>query len=167
MIASASSPLRRVGWVDLLAPDDPWASYARTVVSITRPDATNLVIEGAPFGSVGSWPWASERAVHVVTAWDPGDARPGEQENRRRQAALERDLRLIASGALWVAVGADPVSGHREEGVAVGDLDAPLVLELGARYGQEAIFEWTREAWAIVACDGTRRAAFGWSLALG
>jgi hypothetical protein len=167
MIASATPPVRSVGKVDLLARDDPWASYARTVVAVSRPGATNLVVEAAPLGSLGSWPWASEHVVHIVTAWDPGDARPGEQENRRRQEALETDLRLLTPSEMWVAVGADSVSGHREEGVAVCGLDAARVLALGTRYGQEAIFEWTREAWAIVACDGTRRALFGWSLAVG
>jgi hypothetical protein len=150
-----------------MAPDDPWASYARTVVTITGPDALDVVVSAAPLGSMGSWPWAFEGAVYVVTAWDPGDARPGEEENRRRQAALEADLRLLTPVGMWVAVGADAASGHREEGVAVYGIDAVQVLELGARYGQEAIFEWTREAWAIVACGGDRIEVFGWSLAPG
>jgi hypothetical protein len=159
--------MHSVDRVDLLAPDDPWRSYARTEVVIARPGATNLVVEAAPIGSVGRWPWpwAPERVVHVVTAWDPGDARPGEEENRRRQVALERDLELLAPGEAWPAVGVDPVSGDREEGVAVCGLDAGQARELGARHGQDAIFEWTREDWTIVACRGERRAVFGWSLA--
>ncbi|HWD54912.1 MAG TPA: DUF3293 domain-containing protein [Acidimicrobiales bacterium] len=150
--------------MELLAPDDPWAAYARTVVVVAWPGGSDLEVEAAPLGSVGSWPFASDDVVHVLTAWDPGDARPGEKENRRRQAALEADLRLFGSGAPWLAVGPDPVSGHREVGVAVCGLGADRVLALGARFGQDAIFEWTPDQWAIVACRGARRAAFGWSL---
>jgi hypothetical protein len=159
--------MRNVGRVDLVAPDDPWASYARTVVTIARHDATDLVVEAAPPCSIGAWPWASARVVHVLTAWDPGDARPGDEENRRRQAALEVDLAPLAPEDSWPAVGVDPVSAHREEGVAVSGLDVALVMELGVRYGQDAIFEWTPAEWAIVACRGERRAAFGWSVAGG
>ena len=159
--------MRSVAWVDLLAPDDPWASYARTAVVIARPGGPNLAIEAAPPGSVGSWPWATDRAVHVLTAWDPGDARPGEKENRRRQAAIEADLRLLEPDELRPAVGVDAVLGHREEGVAVRGLDVDAVLGLGARYGQDAIFEWTPDEWAIVACRGDRRVAFGWTITPG
>jgi hypothetical protein len=149
--------------MEVLAPEDPWASYARTVVVIARPGATNLVVEARPSG-VGSWPWAPALLVHVLTAWDPGDERPGEAENRARQAALEADLRLLGPGAIWTAVGVDPVSGHREEGVALWGVETASVLALGARYGQEAVFEWTPDEWAIVACRGGRRADFGWSV---
>jgi len=36
------------------------------------------------------------------------------------------------------------------------------VRHLGARYGQDAVFEWTPQSWAVVACDGDRRSDFGW-----
>jgi hypothetical protein len=150
--------------MDLLAPDDPWAGYARTVVVLAWPGASSLGVAAAPLGSAGSWPWANEGAVHILTAWDPGETRPGEKENRRRQAALDADLRLLAPAEMRPAIGTDPVSGRREEGVAVGGLDVGRVLELGARYGQDAVFEWTRDEWAIVACSGERRAVFGWTL---
>ena len=31
------------------------------------------------------------------------------------------------------------------------------------RYGQDAVFEWTPPAWAVVACRGDRRSDFGWA----
>ncbi len=162
---------RSVGTVELLAPDDPWASYARTLVVIVRPDVANLVVEAAPPGETGAWPWATEDAVHILTAWDPGDARPAAVDNRRNQAALEAELRSSSSGpgpdASWDAVGVDPVSGHREEGVAVRGLTLDAVLRLGARYGQDAVFEWTPQSWAVVACDTDRRCDFGWELTPG
>ena len=94
---------------------------------------------------------------------DPGDARPAEDENRTNQAALEAELRGLGPDELWDTVGVDPVSGHREEGVAVRGLTLEVVLDIGARYGQDAIFEWTSPAWAVVACDGDRRCDFGWA----
>jgi hypothetical protein len=145
-----------------LPPDDPWSSYARTVVVIVRPDAANLVVEPAPPGHVGAWPWPTEEAVHVITAWDPGEARPSLEENRANQAALEAQLAARGPTWSWDAVGVDPVSGHREEGLAVCGLAIDAVLDLGDRYGQDAVFEWTPPAWAIVACRGGRRVDFGW-----
>ncbi|HEY1826649.1 MAG TPA: DUF3293 domain-containing protein [Acidimicrobiales bacterium] len=151
--------------MELLSPDDPWASYARTVVVITRPDAPSLVVEAAPRAKAGTWPWGSDQPMHILTAWDPGEARPGEAENRERQATLEADLRFLAPDELWAAVGVDPLSGHREEGVAVRGLGIDAVTGLARRYGQDAIFEWTPREWAIVACRGGRRLAFGWTVA--
>jgi len=75
--------------------DEAWAAYARTVVEILRPQEANIVVEAAPPGEVGDWPWASPEPVHIVTAWDPGDERPSAEENRTRQAALEADLRTV------------------------------------------------------------------------
>jgi len=148
-----------------LAPDDPWASYARTVVEVERPGAP-LVVRAAPPGAVGLWPWPDAAVVHILTAWDPGDERPGVAVNRERQASLEEDLRPLATGR-WRAVGVDPDSGHREEGVAVTGVSEETALELGARYRQDAIFAWTPEAWAIVACAGGRRVVLGWAVAVG
>jgi Protein of unknown function (DUF3293) len=149
--------------VDLFAPDDPWASYARTVVVVVRPDASNLVVEAAPPGRSGTWPWPGDDEVHILTAWDPGHTRPGEAENRVNQAALEAELRERGPTGSWDAVGVDPLSGHREEGMAVRGLALDVVLDLGARHGQDAIFEWTPAAWAIVACGGGRRVDLGWT----
>jgi len=143
--------------------DDPWAAYARTVVEIFRPDEGNIVVGAAPPGQIGDWPWASPQPVHILTAWDPGDERPGAEENRTRQAALEADLHM-ATDALWFTVGVDPVSGHREEGVAACGVSEAEALALGARYRQEAIFVWTPDEWAIVACGGSRRLVGGWRL---
>ena len=149
--------------MDLLPSEDPWASYARMVVVVVRPGEANLVVEGAPLGQTGVWPWPSANAVHVLTAWDPGDARPGEDQNRANQAALEAELELLGPHEAWSAVGVDPTSGHREEGAAVSGLSLDVVLDLGARYGQDAIFEWTPLVWAVVACRGDRRVELGWS----
>jgi hypothetical protein len=149
-----------------LAAEDPWASYGRTVVEILRPDEDGLRVRPAPVGDVGTWPWPSLQPVHILTAWDPGPERPGEAANRARQTALEAELRSAALD-LWAAVGVDPATGHREEGVAVRGVSEPEILELGVRYRQDAVFTWTPLEWAIVACNGGRRLASGWSLTVG
>ncbi len=84
--------------------------------------------------------------MHILTAWDPGPERPGLVVNRARQSALETELRPLAV-ALVPAVGVDPVTGHREEGVAVLGVAESVVLALGARYGQDAVFVWTPAEW--------------------
>jgi hypothetical protein len=145
----------------VVAEGDRWAGYARTIVTIARPGAGELVVRPAPRGDVGEWPWPTRATVHVLTAWDPGRGRPGEEENRIRQAALEADLGTVTPDR-WPAVGVDPASGHREEGVAVCDVAEAVVLALGARYGQDAVFAWSPAAWTLVACSGGRRLALGW-----
>jgi hypothetical protein len=147
----------------LLAPGDPWGSYARTVVEIVGAGGRVLAVHPAPKGEVGTWPWEVTGPVCVLTAWDPGDERPGEMENRRRQAALEAVLRPLAR-ALWPALGVDPLTGHREEGVAVCGVSEADVVSLGGRYRQDAVFVWTPAAWTILACAGGRRVVGGWSL---
>ena len=72
---------------------------------------------------------------------------------------------MRALGAdMWSAEGTDPVTGDRDEGVAVRGVPESVVLELGVRYGQDAVFVWTPAEWAIVACTGGRRVASGWQL---
>ena len=148
-----------------LAPEDPWASYERTVVEILRPGGSSLLVRSAPDVHEDSWPWPDREPVHLLTAWDPGLERPGVVVNRMRQAALEADLELL-SGQLLVAIGVDPATGRREEGVVVRGVPEAAVLALGVRFGQDAVFSWTPAEWAIVACRGGRRLGSGWSLAV-
>ncbi len=143
--------------------DDPWVSYARTVVDISSPQGVTLRVRVAPVADEAGWPWPDGRTVHVLTAWDPGPERPGPVANRVRQAALESDL-LALGFPLFAAAGVDPATGRREEGVAVRAAPESEILALGARYGQDAVFAWTPKEWAVVACRGGRRLASGWSL---
>jgi Protein of unknown function (DUF3293) len=126
-------------------------------------EAGTLAVRSAPGAEVGTWPWPTGDPVHVLTAWDPGPARPGPAINRARQAALEADLRPLAV-EMVAAVGFDPVTGHREEGVAVLGVAEAMVLALGARYGQDAVFAWTPTTWSIVGCLDGRRRTSGWAL---
>jgi hypothetical protein len=89
--------------------------------------------------------------------------RPGEEVNRARQAALEADLERLALPFVS-AVGVDPTTGRREEGVAVRDAAGSTMVALAADYGQDAIFAWTPEEWSVVACTDGRRLSSGWSI---
>jgi hypothetical protein len=149
-----------------LGPDDPWAGYARTVVGISVPASSLLEVHPMAPGTVGEWPWPAIEPVHVLTAWDPGGERPGDAVNRERQSSLQEDLRPLATG-VWPAVGTDPLSGHREEGVAVSGLSEADAVAVGARYRQDAIFRWTPEAWVVVSCADERRLRLGWRLRTG
>lgn len=143
--------------------DDPWASYERTIVDMTWTGVGTLRVRAAPEPDGASWPWPDGQNLHILTAWDPGPERPGREVNRLRQAALETDL-LALGAPLATAVGLDPVSGRREEGVAVRGAPEAVILALGARYGQDAVFAWTPREWTIVGCRGGRRMASRWSL---
>jgi hypothetical protein len=154
--------------MSLLPPEDPWAAYADTIVQIVRPAEGDFVtVRGAPPGEArdesGCWPWPSEDAVPVLTAWDPGDERPGRAVNRRLGADLESEVRRRATRVLH-AVGVDPSSAHREEGVAAPGLAVDDAVALGARYRQDAIFVWTPDAWSIVSCRDDRRVDLCWSV---
>lgn len=150
----------------LLPPGDPWVAYAHTMVEIVRPAEEDLVtVRAAPPARIGRWPWPTSAPVPILTAWDPGPERPGLEVNRRLGAELESVLRPRAQ-RLLDAVGIDPESGHREEGVAALGLAVDDAVAVGARFGQDAIFVWSTDAWSIVSCRDERRVDFGWTLAL-
>jgi Protein of unknown function (DUF3293) len=165
-MSSAQTPRRDAG---LLLPEhDLWSGYVRLAVEIRRTPHDIVVVQAARRGKTGQlWPWPDTEPVHVMTAWDPGNERPGIVTNRRRQAALDEELRVLAASApisTWPASGRDPDDGYHDEGVAVLGLEEAAARALAARYGQEAIFSWSPGEWAIVACTGGRRVSFDWTL---
>jgi hypothetical protein len=142
--------------------DELWSAYARTLVTVHGPTGSFEVHPAQP-GQSGTWPSAFQPPLYIITAWDPGDDRPGDEVNRRRQAALEEDLRQL-DVTTWPAIGSDPETGHREEGVVVSGLSEPQAFELGRRYDQDAIFNWTPADWVILSCGDDRRHELGWLL---
>jgi hypothetical protein len=148
----------------LLPPTDPWAAYARTVVEIVRGAEGDFVtVCAAPPAQRGRWPWPTPEPLPILTAWDPGEERPGLEVNRRLGAELAATLRPLA-GRLLEAVGVEADSGHREEGLAALGLSVDEAVEIGARYRQDAIFVWAPDAWSLVSCRDERRVDLGWSL---
>jgi hypothetical protein len=144
-----------------MTPEDPWIAYARTIVEIAPPARAPFRILPAPKGQVGTWPAGLGAEIFVITAWNPHSQPLDDNENRLRQATLESELRRLE---LWPAVGLDPHSEYREEGVAVSGLSEMEAVTLAARYDQNAIFSWTPAAWSILSCLDKRREDSGWLL---
>jgi hypothetical protein len=141
--------------------EDVWTAYARTVVDISPPGRATLRISPAPKGAVGSWPEGFRAEIFVITAWNPHSQPVDDSTNRVRQQALESELLRLEP---WPAVGLDPNSEHREEGVAVSGLSEIEAITVGASYEQNAIFAWTPAAWRILSCVDGRREEAGWFL---
>jgi hypothetical protein len=137
--------------------------YTRAVLRVPDLDGRTLVLRPRPAGEVlGTFPFHAP--VHVVTAHNPGAERPGHAENAARQARLEADL---DARGLWhrrTVAGAEDGS-HAEEGVLVAGLDDDGARALGAAWGQDAVFRWSRSAWSVLACDDAPSVDMGWEIA--
>jgi hypothetical protein len=144
-----------------MTPEDPWIAYARTIVEVAPPARATFRILPAPKGEVGTWPSGFRAEIFVITAWNPHSQLLDDNENRVRQESLESELIRLE---LWPAVGLDPNSEYREEGVAISGLSEVEAISLGARYEQNAIFTWTPVAWSILSCIDKRREDSGWRL---
>lgn len=138
------------------------ADYARAVLRVPDLDGRALVLRPRPAGQVvGTFPF--DAPVHVVTAHNPGADRPGPAENDARQARLEADL--DARGLRhWRTVAGAEDGSHAEEGALVAGLDDAAARELGAAWGQDAVFRWSATAWTVLACDDAPSTDLGWEL---
>jgi hypothetical protein len=134
----------------------------RAVLRVPDLDGRALVLRPRPPGQVaGTFPFAAP--VHVVTAHNPGAERPGPAGNAARQARLEADL--DARGLRhWRTVAGAEDGSHAEEGALVAGLDDDEARALGAAWGQDAVFRWTRAAWTVLACDDVAPIELGWEL---
>lgn len=146
-----------------MSSDTPWATYVKAVIDFHPPGREPFRISPAPVGTRGCWPPGLTAPVHVITAYNPGSDRPGEETNRDRQQALERDL--DAGGfEVWQAIGRDPHSAHQEPSFAVFGIAELEARSLAARYRQDAIFSWTPTALLVLSCTDARRHEAGWIL---
>jgi Protein of unknown function (DUF3293) len=140
--------------------DERFAGYARAQVVFDAVGGDRLVVR--PAARPGPYPLAAA-PVHVLTAFDPGAQRLAATENRRRQRALEAEL--VDRGLVVTRAVASAADGsHAEESAAVVGWDDAEALALARRHGQDAIFRWTPEAWAVVPCDGGPPRCLGWTL---
>lgn len=132
--------------------DRHWAPvYVKALVTVRQGDA--WIDAGAYATRVGA-------PVHVLTAWNPGAARPGEAADRAANERLR--AHLVDLGCEPVpALGADPDSPHAEESWAVVGLANEAARAVGAAFDQVAIFRVTRTELAVLACreDWTMRRA--------
>jgi hypothetical protein len=93
----------------------------------------------------------AQGVVHVLTAWNPGDERPSREENDDANEKLR--IELVSRGLKPCrAVGADPDSEHAEESWAVHGLSDDEAREIGAAFGQVAVFRLTVSDQAVLGC---------------
>jgi hypothetical protein len=140
--------------------DTRFAGYRRAQVVFASLGGARLTVR--PAAEPGHYPLDAS-PVHVLTAHNPGAARPGDAENRRRQEALEDEL--AAAGLTVVRAVASAEDGtHAEESAAVVGWDDAAALALARRYGQDAVFRWSPAAWEVVPCDGGPPLRTGWTV---
>jgi hypothetical protein len=96
--------------------------------------------------------------LFVVTAENPGSRRLGPDENAARNAELDAALRALRC-LRWPAWGEAADGSWAESGFAVAGVDRDVVVSLGERFGQVAVFELTDAEQRIVGCQGDERGA--------
>lgn len=93
--------------------------------------------------------------LHLITAWNPGSQRTDPDRNAERQRALEAEL--DAAGLdWWGSVGASPDGSWREEGAAVAGLSRERARQMGADWGQDAIYEASADGVLVIWCEDGR-----------
>jgi hypothetical protein len=90
--------------------------------------------------------------IFVLTAYNPGGVERDDALNEAAERTLEREL--AGQGLnFWPALGRSPDDSWSEPGVALAGLDRARACELGARYGQLAVYELTNDDVHVVRCD--------------
>ena len=135
------------------------AGYARAHLRVDLA-GPRLVLVPRPAGTtLGTFPFA--RPVHVVTAADPGPARLTPAENAARHEALLVDPALH-DRRRYDTVTSAADGTHAEYGVLLEGLDDDGARALGVRFGQDAVFRWSRDAWSVLPCGPGEPTVLGW-----
>jgi hypothetical protein len=140
---------------------DAWDAYLSAEIRIDLPAGAIRVFPAPAMQASGRFPDPAGQPVAVLTAHNPGGVVAGPAANARAQALLEGEL-ASRGRAWWPAAGADPSWSHVEDGVAVPGISEAEALELGARFGQEAIFVLTPGSRRVIECATGRRSVTGW-----
>ena len=113
-------------------PSDVWEAYRRSEYRIGEPLHLTLRVN-EPAKGLPQGPWS------FLTAWNPRSEPRSETENRAKQSELETILRR--EGIRCVAgLGYDPMREWAdEECVLALGLERERALELGRRFGQNAV----------------------------
>jgi len=98
---------------------------------------------------------AQGRTVFLVTGFNPGGIERAEDENLAANARLAAELERAGISRLE-AVGFDAETTWREPGWCIWGIDREVAAELGARFGQLALFEVTEDRVSIVWCASGR-----------
>ena len=89
--------------------------------------------------------------IHVITAWNPGDERPGPEINESQNEKLRSDITKLGFDSMH-ALGSDPNSDHAEKSWAVIGLSSQQAIRLARKYGQVAVFLITESQQSVLGC---------------
>ena len=143
-----------------------WSAYIAALLRIETPGGLVWVRPAPISRTSGEYPEPERRAICVITAHNPGGRVVSGADNAARQAQLVAEVE--ARGLTWwPAAGGDPSWTHVEDSVAVIGMDETEAVELGAQFGQDAIFVLTPAERRVVGCAERRTVATGWSLEAG
>ena len=146
--ASAAAPTIAAVYLPTIVTIEWRGAWRAAHVVVKQMVAEQMVVEQMVAGQVVA---ADRGALHVITAWNPGDERPTADENDQRNALLHADL--VARGFDPLpALGSDPASTHAEASWAVVGMSDADACALGAKYGQVAVFRITAERQTVLGC---------------
>ncbi len=132
-------------WGEVDSLDENWDLFARTVL-----EAGTSVLAG-PNPVEVDW----NRAVHVITAWNPGGAFWPEAENRNANDQLAELLESRGLSSSPV-VRRSPDGRWSEESLLVEGCSRRQAVEIGAAFDQRAVFELNSEQLLVVRCPDGR-----------
>jgi Protein of unknown function (DUF3293) len=124
-------------------------TYAAALFDVKSPDGTVTLRVGP--AHVDLPPSMQARRLTVVTAFNPGSARPTEAENRRANDRLRAAI-CEAGWSYWPAVGRSESGDHAEPSFAVLDIGEEQGTKLGSRFKQACVFYWDGERGSLLWC---------------
>ncbi|WP_256792963.1 DUF3293 domain-containing protein [Terrabacter sp. Ter38] len=133
-------------------------AYLSVQLRLHRPAGLVVIQSAEPGIAAGDAP---AQPVHIITAYDLYGRQTNETDNRRAQQALIEQLDA-ASVSHYPAAGADPAWLHVEPSVAIVGLMRQEAVDLGRRFKQDAIFEWTADVLNVVSCNDDSTVTLGW-----
>lgn len=144
-----------------------WDRYGDAIVEIHLPDGP-VVVGPRPLvpKSEVEFPAGGSTTIHVITAGNPGGVDQDKETDASARAALLGDLDRSGLTTFQARRG-DLAWTHIEESVAVVGLSDDQALELGRKYGQQAIFAWSATSWELIASDGRVVSSSDWGIARG
>ncbi|WP_137876268.1 DUF3293 domain-containing protein [Rhodococcus sp. Q] len=134
----------------------PWEFYLNTMVRFETTAGGGAVRPCDGSDSESTPPFGP---LHVVTAIQP-DPEP-DTVSHSRMLVLDDFLRAAGIRSI-PAVGSSFTGDHSEDSRAVFGLTDRQARELGAQFGQVAVFSWNGPRWSLLACAGDRHSHRGW-----
>lgn len=137
----------------MVTDEHSWAGYRAAVVSLQIFGEDAIV---GPLDVIGEatveFRNRSGATVHILTADNPGGQVQSDEANR---AAYDALLGALSCRDVEVtpAVGHDVEGTHVEASVAVTGLTDEEAIQLGEKFGQQAIFAWCPNSWNLIRCS--------------